>query len=146
MAYDFVSASSQDISFGDITFLDGLSTISGHAWFNADNVTQDHVIVSKSQAGSHTLQFFQDNVGSTSGRTDTFTIFIRLSGVSAKVEGAQNAASAGTWIPVGFSWEAGSATGLRLYINGSEDANSPVTTATQGSFLNNTGRKILTGA
>lgn len=135
MAYDFVSASSHNINYGDVTFLDGETSISGHGWINLDNVTQDNYIFAKHVSGSSIL-FLNDDVGGVSGRTDTFTIAVDgSSGGLTRIEGATNAASTGVWISVGFSWLVNDASGLRLYINGVEDANSPVTTHS-GAFSN----------
>lgn len=134
--YDFNDASSQYITFGDVTFLDGLTSFSGHVWVNLDDVASDHYLLSKYD-GVNGLLFLNDDVGSASGRTDTFTIAIRTSGASLhKIEGATGAASAGSNISVGFSWLANDANGLRLYINGTEDANSPLATTGAGAFTN----------
>jgi len=137
MAYNYVASSSQYITFGDVTFLDGLTSISGHSWVNLGAITADAYIFSKYVSGTGIIYLF-DDVGSVSGRTDVFTIFIDDGPVTCKIESATGSGTVGAWTSVGWSWTAGSSTGLRMYINGVEDANSPSTTVGMGSFPNNT--------
>lgn len=128
MAYSFDGA--DDISYGDITEYNNLSTLSAHGWLNVDDITTDHNLFSN--VNTTTLERFLlnfDDVGSISGRTDTITIFMELTGgLTVRVEGATGAIAAGGWQPTGFSFLQNNGSGLRLYIDGAEDANSPVST------------------
>jgi len=119
------------IHWGDIPALSDATTLSCSAWVWNDNLTQDHAILSNSSTGAGFLWFTDDVTGS--GRTDTYRIVIQESsgagGSAAGIDGATGAATANAWQVVGFSFTGSSSTGLRLYVGGTEDANSPVTTA-----------------
>lgn len=138
MAYDFNDASSHDINYGDVTFLDGLTTFSGHIWVNLDDVASDHYLLSKNDQVNDILLWLFDDVSSVSGRTDTFTIFIRIAGTTVRVDGATNAASAGSWQPVGFSVDVGVGGVLNLWIDGTKDANSGSGASSLGAWINKT--------
>ena len=132
MAYDFNDASSQDIDYGDVTFLDGATKVSGHIWCNIDDVGSDHVLFEKISSGFTTgFILFMDAVGS---RSRQFKIF--LDG-STNIEGATDSASpTAGWQSVGFTIDYDSATGLNLYIDGALDVNSPDDPTGTASFPN----------
>lgn len=136
MAYDYNDASSHRITFGDVTFLDGATQIAGMCMVNLDDTAADHYLFSK-YSGSTGLLFLHDDVGSGTGRTNMFKIYIHAT--SAKfIEGATNSATTGSWQCVGWNWTSNDANGLQLFIGGTEDANSPTNTTGQGSFPNMT--------
>ncbi|OGZ04884.1 MAG: hypothetical protein A2845_00070 [Candidatus Lloydbacteria bacterium RIFCSPHIGHO2_01_FULL_49_22] len=120
------------INLGDVAVVDTAATLSSCAWVKHDVLTSDDGIISKITAGAADgFVFFRDDVGSVSGRTDTYSIVISDSTdtSTARIEGATGASQANVWTHVCFTFET-SGTGLRLYINGVEDANSPVSTVT----------------
>jgi hypothetical protein len=130
MAYDFDGAN-DSINWGDIPVIDDATALTVSAWVWNDNLTQDHFIFGQRDATTKGILFWTDDVGFNSGRTNTYDIFVKeSSGVStAQIEGATNAAASAQWQHVLFSFDANVAGGLQLWVDGSEDANSPVTTS-----------------
>lgn len=134
-ARDF-NGSTDYIDMGDIGAIDSATTLSGCAWVFHDTSAADHHIMGKNNSATDGLQFFRDDVGSVSGRTDVYTIFIAdsVDTDNTRVESTTNSALTNKWNQVCFTYLANSATGLRLYINGIEDANSPASTSTIGAI------------
>jgi hypothetical protein len=124
------NGSSDLINAGDINAIDTATTLSACAWVYHNNDTADHSILHKGPGVTDGIYLFRDDVGSVSGRTDIYTIFIADSNSTGntRVESATNTALSGKWNQVCFTFQANSATGLRLYINGVEDPNSPAST------------------
>lgn len=129
------------INMGDIPALDDSTSVSCFAWVWNDNLTQDHHIFGqKFQAAGNDsgIDWKEDDVGSASARTNTYTIFIEETAGAGDsttvIEGATNAAQANVWQSVAFTATTGSSTGLHLYINGAEDANSPASTSALGNL------------
>lgn len=124
--YSF-NGSSQRIDFGNITESEGAEN-TVVAWVYNDNITQDHIVIGNYGGTSGILLWFDDSAGG-SGRTDTYTAFVRESSGNGqsfvRVEGANSAGVATTWQHVAQTTDCGSTTGLRLYVDGTEDANSP---------------------
>jgi len=139
-AYDFGGGY---VDAGDIAQIDGASSLSGVVWVSHDTTSDDDYIFAKSSGITDGLLFFRDNVASLSGRTDTYTIFLASSDGEGnrRVESATNASTGGGFIHVAFTWEGLSTTGLRLYVNGVEDANSPSTASNVGAI--DSGDRIL---
>ena len=123
-------------SSGDIATIDAATTLSACAWVYPTSDTTDGGIMAKSNTTTDGMLFFRDDVGSVSGRTDIYTIFIADSADTdtARVESATNSGPANVWTHVCFTYQANSPVGLRLYINGIEDVNSPQTTGTVGAI------------
>lgn len=126
------NGSSDYINMGDNDTIDAATALSGCTWVYHDTAAADQEIFAKSNATADGLLLFRDDVGAGSARTDVYTIFVADSAdaENARVESAQNAAIAGAWNHVCFSYQASSATGLHLYVNGVEDAFSPASTST----------------
>ena len=111
------------INAGDI--LDGETTFSFCAWVNNDDVTSDAAIaVNTSAVVDNGFLFWRDDVAAISGRTDTYSVRINAT-VDYILEGATGASIAGDNTFVCFTFDS-IADELRLYVNGSEDVNSPV--------------------
>ena len=125
-----LDGSADYINPGDIAIIDSATALSACAWVKHDTLTTDDSIVSK-YVSDDGFQLVRDDVGSDSGRTDTYKIYVAgsASSNSALIEGAENASVADTWTHVCFTFTTGSSTGLRLYINGVEDAQSPADTS-----------------
>jgi len=120
------------VDYGDIpTLSDSTGSISGGGWVLTDNVTSDQTVWSnKRTAGAaRGVIFFQDDAGG--GRTDTFHIFVEEADevTSTSCIGVNSAAVVDTWQWVAFSLTANNSSGMRLYIDGLEDANSPCTSS-----------------
>lgn len=124
MAWDF-SGSGQYFNFGDPTTFDSLSTMTISSWAQMDTVTADGGIIGKLEPGAtNGFLLFMDDVGADTGRTDCWSWYIHDS-PAVKIEGATGSATTGSWQHICGTFQGSSSTGLRLYINGSEDANSP---------------------
>ena len=132
------------VHVGDVAAIDTATALSECAWTKASSVTTDHYISAKSNTTADGFLFFRDDIGSVSGRTDTYTIYIaESSGASAvRIEGASNSSKLNAWTHVCFTYLEDATNGLRLYVNGIEDANSPVSTA--GIIGLNSGGNFLT--
>lgn len=130
MARSFDGAN-DNINFGNVVPINTSNTLSFSGWSYVNNVTQDHLLVGNALTGG--FELYNDDVGSATGRTDTFKVFVMESagagGTAAQIEGATNASVANTWQHLAFVMEAASADGLQLWVNGVQDANSPVSTA-----------------
>ena len=121
----------------DIAALDTATDLSFCAWVKHDTLTTDDAIIGKLASTSVDGPLLQrDDVAATSGRTDTYKISVADGGDTdvGELEGATNASVSGVWTHVCATMDLGSATGLRLYVNGTEDANSPTSLALIGSF------------
>jgi len=117
----------------DIQELDDSDEITGSAWVYHDAITKDDYIMSK-WASSNGFLLLRDDIGEATGRNDTYTVVIYDSTDTSTVGlvGTHNASSLNNWTHVAFTYIRNNATGLRLYINGVEDANSPVSTTSIG--------------
>ncbi len=137
------NGSSDLISMGDVDVIDNAKTLSSCAWVYHDSITADHAIIHNGIDSTDGIYLFRDDVGSASGRTDVYTIYIADSNSTnnIRIESTSNTALANQWNHVCFTFEAGKAQGLRLYINGSEDINGPVSTSTVSGI--NTGPNPL---
>ena len=125
------------VAFGDLPSVRGATSLTFAAWVYLNGTTADQTVFSNIQPdNSIGIWLLFDDVGAVSGRTNTYTIFIADAADtdSARVEGATNAAVSGSWQRVAFTFQASSTTGLRLYVDGSEDANSPASTSTIASL------------
>lgn len=119
------------INAGDIAAVDNATALSGCAWLNHKSVTTDDPIFKKSpNNNTDGIFFWRDDVAGVSGRTDTYSIFIADSNSvsNARIESATGASPLRKWTHVCFTYAQNAATGLHLYVNGVEDANSPVST------------------
>jgi hypothetical protein len=131
------------VNVGDIAAVDALTSFSTCAWINNDTLTSDAQIFSKVDSTSWTgIMFLKDIVGQVSGRTNMYKIWVSQNTNAAFIEGATNSATTGAWQQVCATFTANSATGLHLYVNGVEDANSPVSTV--GITNIDSGTNILT--
>src|SRR3989344_1398323 len=122
------------VNAGDIAAIDAATTLSVSAWVKHASITDDDIITSKGDTGlSSPFTFFRDNVGSVSVRTDVYAVFINGT-TDCRLETATNSSPLDTWTHVAMTFQAGSATGLRIYINGVEDANSPASASTSNDI------------
>jgi hypothetical protein len=126
--------SNEYVDMGDVAAVDTASALTVSAWVYHNSITADNAIVSKTASGSDPgFKLWRDDSAFFSGRTDTYTISYQESdgagGTFAVVESAQDAAAnIGVWTHVVATYQENIANGLRLYINGDEDTNSPVST------------------
>ena len=117
------------VSLGDVSAVDGAEEFSASAWIRLDSLTSDDTILSKGQFSTgQPLIFWRDDDGAVFGRTDTISVLISDGSGDVRIEGSTNAISNLHWHHVAFTFKANDPQGLRLYINGVEDVNSPVST------------------
>ncbi len=118
------------VEFGDVNVIDNATSLSSCAWVKHNSVTDDDIIFSKTNGTDDGIFFMRDDVGAGTGRTDMYKIYIAESSGTDNVyiEGANNSSPLGKWTFVCFSFTENAANGLRLYVNGVEDANSPAST------------------
>ena len=144
MARDFDGVNDQ-ISFATVpAVVAGATVLSFSAWVWQDNVTQDHAVFDFS-SGNQGIQLYFDDVGSVSGRTNTFkTILDEGVGIdSVSQEWSTNAGVQNAWQHIFLGMEAASATGLQFWISGIEDALSPVSLSALADFGNTTNTIVM---
>ncbi len=124
----------------DIDAVEGISALSVSAWVKVDDLTTDGTIIIKGIFVDNGFPFllWRDESGANSGRADTFSFRVDGTGTEAQLEGATNASSDNDWHHIVGTYVGGSATGLRLYIDGVEDANSPFDASAVNPLLANT--------
>lgn len=120
------------ISFGDVAVVDSATTITFSQWVKHDTQTADKQLLDKRVVASDNgVILIRDDVGSSSGRTDCYKWYVgESSGTgNAFIETATDSATSGVWRYVTVLFTENVAGGLGIYINGVQDANSPVTTS-----------------
>ncbi|MCK5416696.1 hypothetical protein KAI92_04680, partial [Candidatus Parcubacteria bacterium] len=115
------------VGIGDLDVVDNASQLSVCSWVYHDGLSWDqYIAMNGSDAG---FRFFKDTVGS-SARTDMYRIIVKeTGGTTAYIESESDTAILQQWRHVCFTYTEDSLNGLRLYINGLEDPNSPVDTS-----------------
>lgn len=128
-AYSF-DGTNDKVQTANIPQITRVSEVSFVALVYANNVTQNHMICGMRSTNEGIL-LRQLDTGSS--RNDCFNLFCQepdASGASqVSLESAANSAKANVWQMVGISFVADNGTGARLYVNGIEDANSPMSTS-----------------
>jgi hypothetical protein len=124
------------VTMGDVAAVDAATNLSACAWVFHNTITTDDQIIGKNNGTTDGFMLFRDDVGATSARTDTYSIEADDSADtdSVRLEGATGASSLSAWTHVCATFAAGNVTGLRLYVNGAEDANSPVSVSAVGAI------------
>ena len=118
------------VNLGDLSVIDGATQLSVSAWVKVSDLTDDGVILAKDiHGGQSQLLFWRDELGQQTGRSNTFSILVSDGSNESRIEGVTGKSNDNGWHHVAFTFSASSSTGLRLYINGVEDANSPVSTS-----------------
>ncbi|PCJ60544.1 MAG: hypothetical protein COA79_08200 [Planctomycetota bacterium] len=129
-----LDGSNDYIDFGDVDAIDGATELTVAMWVKIDDLGADGTLMAKNSFTSgEALLFWRDDSCSNSGRTDTFTILVS-GAAEVRIEGATNASNDNGWHHVAFTYKGNDANGLRLYIDGVEDANSPLSTTTATSL------------
>jgi len=137
MARDFDGVN-DNIDFGGIDVIDDATTLTCSVWVINDALTADMNIVANTSITTDGFRLYFDDVGSVSGRTNVYNIYVAETVAAGssnnRVESATNSALQDTWQHICFSAEVGSATGLELWIDGVEDANSPSSLSALGNL------------
>lgn len=118
----------------DIDAIDTATDLTISVWVYHSTQTTDDGIFDK--RGTNGIYLQRDDAASGSGRTDCYRIQLDDSADtdSAVLDTATNSATTGIWRHLLITVDLGSATGLHFYINGIEDANSPVSLSTIGAI------------
>lgn len=116
------------------TSVDGTSPISGCAWAKHSNRDDDNYLLSITDGSALTqgrIQLFRDETAANSGHSDIYTIYFRGRNTSthARVEGSTSNTPTGVWTHVCFTMRPGEASGLKLYINGTQSYYGPSSSA-----------------
>ena len=116
------------VSMGTGTGLDTANNWTISTWVYVDNITTNHMMMSQfgTTAPNQSMLFFFDDVAAVSGRTDAY-VCLGVTPASAyiRIEGATGSGINQTWQYVVCTFEGNG--DLSLYVDGAEDANSPVT-------------------
>ena len=133
------------IDFGDITKIDGSKELSISLWVKVDNLSKDLDILSKDiHDWNSQLLLWRDETGTVTGNKDTFSIVVSDGYNEARIEGESNACSDNNWHHICIIFKANDQQGLRLFIDGIEDNNSPVSTLNINR-LNSNSNSLLVG-
>lgn len=123
------SGSGNWVDAGDINAFDSLTSMSVCSWVYPTNNTIDGGIVNKTyDSSTDGFLLFLDTSGVGGSKLYSFFIADSASTANTRIESAANSAVTGAWTHICGTFTAGSSTGLRMYINGSEVAGSPVST------------------
>jgi len=126
-------------SNSDLAYLDNAAQISMSIWVKLNDLTSDATLISKGDFnGSNAFMLWRDEAANISGRADTFAILASDgSGNNIRIEGADGIANDNEWNHIVVTYEGNSATGLKMFINGAEDPNSPADTSSVDSLNSN---------
>jgi hypothetical protein len=103
------------------------------AWIYLNSMIDDDQIMGRCESGvTNGWILFRDDVSSSSGRLDVYTMYVEDGNGGASSIRVESAAysTLNKWTHICGTFTRSSATGLRLYINGVEDSNSPKSVAT----------------
>lgn len=130
MALKFISGNPR-VLLGRVPEIEGVTALTIAAWVKLAHVDSDMVIAMRGSAfgGSTPWVLYRDEVALTSGRTNTLAGQLMTNVGLLRVESASAALNDTAWHHIAWVFEAGSATGLRLYLDGVQD---PHVTSTVG--------------
>lgn len=132
------------VDMGDLAVVDGATELTAEFWVKVDDLTADGVILSKGTlAGNEAFLFFRDETAATSGNTDTFSAQVSDGVTDALLEAATNSSSDNNYHHIAVVFKANDLEGLRLFIDGVENASSPVSTIGILSLENNANSLLL---
>lgn len=135
MARDFDGAG-DFIEFPNNADLDGATQVTFSGWVWQDAVTNDDAVFDTGTDGtSHRWGLYFDDVGSVSGRTDTFKMLLGDGVDTLNQEWSTNAGVAGAWQHLVLTMNAG--VEVSFWVNGVEDALSPVAIPAIGAISMN---------
>lgn len=121
------NTSSSYMDAGNVTTINDADSLTGSIWVKVDNLNADGAMMAKGSWGaSAPVLFWRDDKGAVSGRANTFSILLNAnSGGVKRIEGSAGQSNDNDWHYIVFTYAAGQSDGLRLYIDGVEDAQSP---------------------
>jgi hypothetical protein len=124
----------------DMSPIDGATQLTVSAWIKVDNLALDSMILSKGTfAANQALLFWYDTTTTTGSRPHTISIQVGTGSAQVILYGSANLTNDNNWHYVTATYVGGSTTGLRLYVDGKEDAaQSPMSTATVTALASTT--------
>src|SRR3989344_861988 len=135
-----LDGSNDYVSAGDLAVIDGASELTVATWVKLNTFTRDGILVSKGELSASTnagvFTLWRDDIGSVASRNNTFSVILRnnTNTTSARIEGASSIANDTNWHHVAFTFNQNQ---LRLFVDGVEDPNSPVSTQGFGTLKSN---------
>lgn len=134
-----------EVSFGNVAWIAGATEVTMSGIFRFNNASRDNTILSKGTfAATEPLLIWRDDAAFASGRTDTISVLFG-DGTDKRIEGATGSGPSGTNLHIFTNFLANNATGLHLVINGTEDANSPLSTVGLTALKTNTSNLVIGG-
>jgi hypothetical protein len=134
------------LSAGNLTEINGATRLTGSIWAKADALHGDGALMAKDTWGGHSsLLFWRDESGAMTARPMTFSVLTNGTSRDERIEGSPNLSKDTDWHYVVFTFEGGSASGLRLFVDGEEDSYSPGNTASIAS-IKTTAHPFLIGS
>jgi hypothetical protein len=113
-------------SSASMPYFDNATQISMSIWVKVDDLDSDGTIISKGDfATDNAFMLWRDETAAASGRTDTYSIIVSDGTNHVRLEGVSNLSLDDDWHHIVVTYKGDDSTGLRLYIDGVEDANSP---------------------
>ena len=131
MSIDFELGDTDYLNYGDPPWWSNEPEVTVSLWAKIESQTGDHYALSINDSSFHGLLIFIDNDWAST-RFRTWEIFVGDGTSYYRVVGATDSINIGSWQHIFASFKANDANGVRLFIDGVEDANSP--TSTVGSF------------
>jgi len=134
-----LSSTSDYVDANNPSQLSSISKFSISVWVKFDSTSTDDALVTKGNswggAPPHFL-LWRDDVAGVSGRTNTLSFFFNDGSGATRIEGASDIVNdTTTWHHIVATAEVGSPTGMRLYLDGIEDPNSPVSMTTRSNLI-----------
>jgi len=120
------------IDLGD-AIIDDATVLSISLWVKVNDLSSDHHFVIKGSGSTAAIILWRDETASSSGRTDTFSAFVNN---TIRVEASSNSSSDTDWHHLVMTYKGNDVNGLRLYIDGVEDANSGTSTVALSQLKN----------
>lgn len=124
MALSFISGNPR-INLGSLATLSGSAALTVAGWTKLAGSSGDATIAFRGQAFTSEAPWilWRDAVASISGRTNTLAALVNTDIGLLRVEAANNLLNNTEWRHVAMVFEANKSDGLRLYVDGTRDAN-----------------------
>lgn len=119
-------------------YFDNATQISMSIWFKINDLDNDQTLISKGAFSiNNPFLIWRDEEAAVSMRQETFSVIVYDGTDTARFEAANNQSINTGWHHIVVTYQGGSSTGLRFYLDGIEDLNSPVDTSAVESLNSN---------
>ncbi len=126
------------IDLGDRSEIDGTTALTVAMWVKNNDLTDDGTLLSKGTfVAGQPLLLWRDEVAFNSGRTDTYSVMLTGNSGELRLETSTGSGNTIAWQHIAIAYTANSTQGIRFYINGVEDAQSPLSTVNMTSLDSN---------